>query len=81
MQTIKTTFLPATNHLGSRIKASSYAGSLTISYDHSLDSEQAHAKAAILFAKKKGWSGDLISGSDDKHYYFNFSNSSKYSII
>jgi len=81
MQTIKTTFLPATNNLGSRIKASTFAGSLTISYDHSLNSEEAHAKAAILFAKKNGWKGDLVSGSDDKHYYFNFFRSSKYSIV
>lgn len=80
MQTIKTTFLPATNTKGPRIKASSYAGSLTIPYDHALNSEEAHAKAAIMFAKKKDWKGELVSGSDEKHYYFNFVNSTKYLI-
>ena len=80
MQTIKTTFLPATNSLGARIKASAYAGSLTIPFPHGLDSEEAHALAAVTFAKKLGWAGELISGSDEKHYYFNFTNSSKYLI-
>jgi len=80
MQTIKTTFLPATNARGSRIKASSYAGSLTIPYPHELNSEEAHAKAAVMFAQKNNWKGELVSGSDDKNYYFNFVNSTKYLI-
>lgn len=80
MQTIKTTFLPATNLKGSRLKASSYAGSLTIPYPHDLSNEEAHARVAVLFAKKKGWKGELVSGSDDKHFYFNFTHSTKYLI-
>lgn len=53
MQAIHTKFIPASNTRGSRVKAYTYDGrSVTISYDHALDNEQAHFKAARAFASK-----------------------------
>ena len=52
MQAIITKFIPATNFKGSRIKASCERGSITVSYPHELNQEQAHAFAADALVQK-----------------------------
>jgi hypothetical protein len=46
MQAIITTYKPATNAHGSRILARCTRGSITVPYDHELDTEQNHIAAA-----------------------------------
>jgi hypothetical protein len=74
MQYIETKYLPPTNHKGGRVKAkaSSAPGSVTIPYDHSLDIEQAHAKAAMALAAKLDWRGEYAAGGNDRGYVFAF---------
>lgn len=78
MQYITTKYLSPTNTLGGRVKAkaSSASQSITISYDHSLDCEQAHAKAAMLLANLLDWKGEYASGGNDTGYVFAFIGSS-----
>ena len=72
MQYITTKYLSPTNTLGGRVKAkaSSASQSITISYDHSLDCEQAHAKAAMLLAEKLDWKGEYAAGGNESGYVF-----------
>jgi len=72
MQYITTKYLQPTDTKGGRIKASiSYGNdSLTIAYDHSLDCEQAHAKAAMLLADKLDWKGEYAAGGNESGYVF-----------
>ena len=74
MQYITTKYLQPTDTKGGRIKAStSYANeSLTIAYDHSLDTEQAHAKAAMQLAAKLEWNGEYAAGGNQSGYVFAF---------
>jgi hypothetical protein len=74
MQYIETKYLPPTNHKGGRVKAkaSSAPGSVTIPYDHSLDIEQAHAKAAMALAAKLDWRGEYAAGGNNRGYVFAF---------
>jgi hypothetical protein len=71
-QAITTKYLGPTNVRGSRIKAKAAAGSITIHYDDSLNSQQAHAKAAKALAEKLGWEGAYYQGGlpDDCGYCF-----------
>lgn len=66
MQAITTRFLGPTNFRGSRVKATCQAGSLTVSWDHALDSEANHDVAARMLAEKLGWIaphyGRLVGG-------------------
>jgi len=56
MKAIETKYIGPSNVRGSRIKASAEGvKSITISYDHSLSSEDAHDKAALALANKYGW--------------------------
>ena len=74
MQYIETKYLRPTNTKCGRIKAkaSSACDSLTIPYDHSLDVEQAHAKAAMQLAAKLDWLGEYAAGGNDRGYVFAF---------
>jgi hypothetical protein len=74
MQYIHTKYLPPTNNNGGRVKAKASAApeSVTIAYDHSLDVEQAHAKAAMLLANKLDWRGEYAAGGNDTGYVFAF---------
>lgn len=71
-QAITTKYLPAGNVRGSRIKATAAAGSVIVSYNDSLNSENAHAEAAAKLAAKFGWTGDYYIGGlpDDRGYVF-----------
>lgn len=74
MQYIQTKYLPPTGTKKGRIKAmaSFCSASLITDYDHSLDCEQAHAKAAMQLATKLEWLGKYASGGNDSGYVFCF---------
>jgi hypothetical protein len=71
-QAITTKYIGPSNTKGSRVKAYAAAGTITIDYDDSLNSEQAHAKAARALADKFGWIGHYYQGGlpDDRGYCF-----------
>ena len=62
MQAIVTKYLGPTNSRGSRFKAKCAAGSLTVSYDYRLNSEDNHKAAAEALRAKLGWKGSLEMG-------------------
>ena len=59
-QAIITKFLSPTNTKSSRIKATCYAKSITISYDHT--DKNPHATAAASLIRETGWYGRWVSG-------------------
>lgn len=71
---IKTKFLGPTNTRGSRVKATAcdkgpFATAqrqVTVSWDHSLNSQDNHAAAAKALASKLGWDGEwnIADGGD-----------------
>ncbi|WP_236238508.1 hypothetical protein [Pseudomonas rhodesiae] len=56
MQAITIKYLPATNTKASRFKATAAAGSITLGYDHGLDTEGNVKAAASALITKMGWS-------------------------
>ncbi len=50
-----TKFLGPTNFRGARVKASAQAGSVTIGWDHALDTNENHDAAAKALATRWGW--------------------------
>lgn len=76
MKAILTKYIGPSNTRGSRIKATDTDGNqITISYDHELNSDQAHLKAAIALCEKMEWSTDIIGGGLKDGYAFVFSRS------
>lgn len=71
-QAISTKYLGATNHRGSRIKATCPAGSLTVPFDHALNAPNNHAAAGIALARKLGWTGTLSLGGTKEGYVLVF---------
>ena len=74
---IQTKFLPCTNYRGSRVKAWCQAGSVVLSWDHALNVEENHEKAAKALAAKVDWTheryGVLVGGAlPDGGYAFTF---------
>lgn len=61
-QAIVTKYVGPTNHRGSRVKATAAAGSMTLSWDCSLNSEANHARAALALAAKLQWDGKYVGG-------------------
>jgi len=61
-QAIETKYLGPTDFRGTRIKATAQAGSVTVSWDHALDVNDNHAKAAEALARKYGWTGTWVAG-------------------
>jgi len=55
MQAITTKYLGPTDHRGSRIKATTEAGSKTYDWDAELGVEDNHRKAALRLALHLGW--------------------------
>ena len=51
-QAIETRYLGPTNTKDGRIKASAWAGSVTVPYDHELNTEDNHRAAAMALAAK-----------------------------
>lgn len=64
VQGISTKYVGPSNTRGARIKASAWAGSVTVHWDHALNSEQNHAAAARALCIKYGWTGRYIQGGD-----------------
>lgn len=61
-QAILTKYLSPTNTRGARIKATASAGSITISYDDALSTEENHRHAARMLQQKFQWDNDLVAG-------------------
>ncbi len=69
---IKTKFLGPTNVTGRRVKATTcdamreHRRSVTLAWDHALDGQDNHARAAEALAKKLDWDGDwhIADGGD-----------------
>jgi hypothetical protein len=71
-QAIVTKYLPVTNTKPSRVKASAEAGSVILSWDSALSTDQNHAKAANALAEQKGWAGHWRGGALPDHSGFCF---------
>jgi hypothetical protein len=71
-QAIETKYLGATNAKGGRIKATAWAGSVTVGYDYALDAQGNHKAAADALIAKLGWTGTFAQGGNVKGngYYF-----------
>ena len=74
MKAIWTKYLGPTNFRGSRVKASAEGVSVTVEYDNALNSEDAHAVAALALCRKAGWPENLYRGGrpDGKGFVFVF---------
>ena len=62
MQAIITKYLGPSNVRGSRIKATCQAGSVTLTWDDSLNSTANHRAAALALATKLKWDGNWLGG-------------------
>lgn len=71
-QAIETRYLGPTNTKGGRIKATAWAGSITIGYNHALDTQDNHRAAANALIAKMDWRGPFAQGGNIKGdgYYF-----------
>ena len=71
-QAIHTRYMGPTNTKGGRIKATAWAGSVTVPYVHALNAEDNHRAAAGALLAKLGWQGTYAQGGDAKGdgYYF-----------
>ena len=65
-QAIETRYLGATNSRGGRIKATALAGSVTVPYDHALDTAENHRAAQLALRHKLGWQGKYAQGGNVK---------------
>lgn len=76
MQAIRTRYSGPTNTRGSRIHAKCEAGSLSVSYDHSLNSEENHKAACDALIKKLDWTSPhyapMVGGEFDGATYWVF---------
>lgn len=78
-QAIETKWFGPTNVKGSRIIAKAEAGRIVVPWEHALNVDQNHARAADLLAEKLGWVGPhyspLIGGAvAGSGYVFVFAN-------
>ncbi len=60
-QAIVTKFHGPTNKIGARVSAKADAGRIMVSWDHSLDVDSNHYRAALALATKLQW-GDKLAG-------------------
>jgi len=72
MKAIEVKYLGPTNFKGSRYKAWTDGGSVTLSTDYALNSEENHKEAAKALCKKMNWHGILAQGSTPKIDVFVF---------
>lgn len=61
-QTIVTKYIGPRDVKGSRVKATAQAGSVTLTYDPSMNSEENHAAACQALADKFKWSDSFVGG-------------------
>ena len=57
MQAIQTKYHGPTDVKGSRISATCAAGRVVVDYDHALNNDQNHKRAAAALLRKLGWVG------------------------
>jgi hypothetical protein len=72
-QVIITKFLGPTNSRGSRIKVTSYSGSIIVNWDHAFGVAENHVLAADKLIKMRGWGGRNFVGGllpNDTGYAF-----------
>lgn len=71
-QAITTKFIPATNTKPARVKATTEAGSVIVSFhtDKSETTEERHIAAAKALAEKFGWGGHWYSGGTRGGFVF-----------
>jgi hypothetical protein len=69
-QTITTKYLSATNILGTRVKASAEAGSVTLPWNYELNVAENHAAVARALARKFHWDGHYVAGGYHGGYHF-----------
>jgi len=65
-QAIETRYLGPTNTKDGRIKATAWAGSVTVPYDHALNPDSNHKAAADALIAKMGWTGTFAQGGNAK---------------
>lgn len=65
-QAIETRYLGPTNTKGGRVKATAWAGSVTVPYDHALDVQDNHRAAQLALRHKLGWQGKFAQGGNVK---------------
>ena len=61
-QAITTKYLGPSNVRGSRVKATCAAGSIILTWDDALNSQDNHERAAQRLAEKYGWRGTWHAG-------------------
>jgi len=67
---IRTKYLGPTDFKGSRVKATTSNGRSTIvSWDDALNPEANHTRAALVLAKRVGWTGAMIAADDGASGY------------
>lgn len=66
MRYITTKYLGVTNSRGSRIKATSERGSITVPYDSYLNSEGNHLMALNKLCQKYSWTGEYVGIPKDR---------------
>ena len=69
-QAITTKYHGPTDHRGSRVIARAEAGSIVWSWDHALDIQENHTKAAEALARKFGWAGVWCGGGTRDGYTY-----------
>jgi hypothetical protein len=71
MKAIRTKYYGATNFRGSRIVASDGdKNSISISYPHELNADEAHELVAYLLMQKMNWPNQLIGGGFKNDMYW-----------
>ena len=61
-QAIVTKFHGPTDCQGARVRATTGAGSITVSWDYALGIEANHRAAALALASRYGWPLDMVGG-------------------
>ncbi|MCE2892016.1 MAG: hypothetical protein LW848_12970 [Hyphomonadaceae bacterium] len=72
-QVILTKYLGPTNTRGSRIKVTTFSGSIIVNWDHQFSQAENHTLAAHALIKKRGWDNLRFHGGllpDDTGYAF-----------
>lgn len=62
MQAIQTKYLGPTNYKGSRVKATCAAKTITMEWNHEINSEENHRSAAYMLTSVLRWQVILASG-------------------
>lgn len=73
MRAIRTRYHGATNVKGSRISACDSEGfRVILSYDHALNGDENHKRAAYALRDKMKWRGEMVGGSFGHDMYWVF---------